>query len=41
MHIENNVFDNIFNMVMSVKGKIKDNMSARMDLALYYYSRNI
>lgn len=26
---------------MSVKGKIKDNMSARIDLALYYYSGNI
>ena len=32
MHIENNVFDNIFNTIMDVKNKIKDNVKARMDL---------
>ncbi len=35
MHIEKNVFDNIFNTVMDVKGKTKDNENARLDLELY------
>ncbi|XP_004505399.1 uncharacterized protein [Cicer arietinum] len=34
MHIEKNVFDNIFNTVMNVKGKTKDNEKARKDLSL-------
>jgi hypothetical protein len=34
MHIEKNVFENIFNTVMDVKGKTKDNIKARLDLAL-------
>ncbi|KAL0433421.1 UNVERIFIED_CONTAM: hypothetical protein Slati_2676400 [Sesamum latifolium] len=32
MHIEKNIFDNIFNMVMDIKGKTKDNLNARQDL---------
>jgi len=32
MHIEKNVFENIFNMVINMKGKSKDNMKARMDI---------
>ena len=35
MHIEKNVFDNIFNTVMSVTGKTKDNANARADLSIY------
>ena len=35
MHIEKNFFDNIFNTVMNVSGKTKDNEKARMDLAFY------
>ncbi|OMO58327.1 Transposon, En/Spm-like protein [Corchorus capsularis] len=35
MHVEKNVFDNVFNTVMDVKGKTKDNLKARMDLQLY------
>ena len=35
MHIEKNFFDNIFNIMMNVSGKTKDNEKARMDLALY------
>ena len=35
MHIEINVFENIFNTVMDVKGKIKDNIKSRLDIALY------
>ncbi|KAK4388358.1 hypothetical protein Sango_2442400 [Sesamum angolense] len=34
MHIEKNVFDNIFNTVMDIKGKAKDNLNARKDLAI-------
>ncbi|KAJ7949303.1 Transposon protein, putative, CACTA, En/Spm sub-class [Quillaja saponaria] len=35
MHIEKNVFDNVFNTVMNMKGKTKDNPNARMDLKLF------
>jgi hypothetical protein len=36
MHLEKNVFENIFNTVMDVKGKTKDNIMARLDVALLY-----
>ena len=32
MHIENNVFENVFNTVMQLEGKTKDNEKAREDL---------
>ena len=32
MHIEKNVFDNIFYTVMDVKGKMKDNLKTRVDM---------
>ncbi|XP_043817330.1 uncharacterized protein LOC122724999 [Manihot esculenta] len=32
MHIEKNVFENIFNTVMNVEGKTKDNIKSREDL---------
>jgi hypothetical protein len=32
MHIENNMFENIFDIVMDVKGKTKDNMKAKIYL---------
>ncbi|KAJ7959735.1 Transposon protein, putative, CACTA, En/Spm sub-class [Quillaja saponaria] len=35
MHIEKNVFDNVFNTVMNMKGKTKDNPNGRMDLQLF------
>ena len=35
MHIEKNVFDNVMNTVMDVKGKTKDNLNARKDINLY------
>jgi len=35
MHIEKNFFDNIFNTVMNVSGKTKDNDKARRDIGLY------
>ena len=34
MHIEKKFFDNIFNIVMNVSDKTKDNDKYRMDLAL-------
>ena len=41
MHIEKNVFDNIFNTVMDVKGKTKDNIKSRLDITLYYNRKNM
>ncbi|WVZ25292.1 hypothetical protein V8G54_003836 [Vigna mungo] len=44
MHIEKNFFDNIFNTVMNVSGKSKDNEKARMDIDLRMpdgYSSNL
>jgi hypothetical protein len=41
MHIEKNVFENIFNTVMDVKGKTKDDIKARLDVALFCYRKNI
>jgi len=33
MHIEKNFFDYVFNIMMDVKGKPKDNYKTRLDLA--------
>jgi len=41
MHIEKNVFENIFNTVMDVKGKTEDNIKARLDIALFCNRKNI
>jgi hypothetical protein len=41
MHIEKNVFGNIFNMVMDVKGKTKDNIKTRMDITLFCHRKNM
>ena len=41
MHIEKNMFENIFSTVMDVKGKIKDNIKARLDIALYCNCKNM
>lgn len=35
MHIEKNVFDSIFNTIMNVKGKTKDNAKSREDLEVF------
>ena len=32
MHIENNVFENLFNTMMNVSGKTKDTMKSREEL---------
>ncbi|PKU80513.1 hypothetical protein MA16_Dca027217 [Dendrobium catenatum] len=41
MHIEKNFMDNIFNTIMDVKGKSKDNVKARMDIKEYYQRKNL
>jgi hypothetical protein len=41
MCIEKNMFENIFNTVMDVKGKTKDNIKARLDVALFYNRKNM
>ena len=41
MHVKKNVFDNIFNTVMDIKGKTKDNVKARMDLKEYCRRREL
>jgi len=41
MHIKKNMFENIFNTVMDVKGKTKDNIKARLDTALYCNCKNM
>ena len=41
MHIEKNVFENIFNTVIDVKGKTKDNIKARLDITLYCNRKNM
>ena len=41
IHIEKNVFENIFNIVMDMKGKTKDNIKARLDVALFCNHKNM
>jgi hypothetical protein len=41
MHIKKNMFEEIFNTVMGVKGKTKDNMKARIDKPLFCYHKNM
>ena len=35
MYIDKNMYDNLFNSMMDIKGKSKDNIMARMDLKEY------
>ena len=35
------MFENIFNTVIDVKGKTKDNIKARLDVALFYNRKNM
>jgi hypothetical protein len=39
MHIKKNVFENIFNTVLDVKKKPKDDIKARMDIAFFLCDR--
>jgi hypothetical protein len=41
MHIEKNVFENIFNTFIDMKGKTKDNIKARMNIYVFCQSKNI
>jgi len=41
MYIKNNMFENIFNMVIDVKGKIMDDKKAKMDIFLFYHHKNM
>jgi hypothetical protein len=41
MHIEKNVFENIFNTILDVKGKTKDNIKARLDIAFFCNRKNM
>jgi hypothetical protein len=41
MHIERSVFENIFNTVMEVKGKIKKNIKVRMNITLFCHHKNM
>jgi len=41
MHIEKNMFENIVNTIMDVKGKTKDNIKTRLDIALFCNRKNI
>jgi hypothetical protein len=41
MYIENNMFENIFNTIIDVKGKIKYNMKARMHISLFCHHKNM
>jgi len=41
MHIEKNVFENIFNTVMDVKRKTKENIKGRLDIALFCNRKNM
>ena len=41
MHIKKNVFGKRFNMVMDMKGKIEDNIKARIDILLFCHRKNI
>ncbi|KAJ8761260.1 hypothetical protein K2173_001316 [Erythroxylum novogranatense] len=36
MHIEKNMFDNLFNTIMNIEGRTKDNAKSRADLQLLY-----
>ena len=41
MHIEKNMFENIFNTIMDVKGKTNNNIKARLDIALFCNRKNM
>jgi hypothetical protein len=41
MHIEKNVFDNIFYTVMDCPNRSKDNLKARLDIQLYCKKPNL
>ena len=34
MHTEKNIFDNVFNTLLDVKNKTKDNLASRLDMKI-------
>jgi hypothetical protein len=41
MYIKKNMFENIFNTVIDMKGKTKENMNARMNIPLFCHRKNM
>jgi hypothetical protein len=41
MHIEKNIFENVFNMIIEVKGKTKDTIKVRMNVTLFCDFKNM
>jgi len=41
MRIEKNIFKNIFNLIMDVKGKINDNIKTLIDITLLCHCKNV
>ena len=41
IHVEKSVFENIFNMVMDLKGKTKNNIKVIMDISLFCHRKNM
>jgi len=41
MHIEKNVFEQIINILMNVKGKSKEEINSRKDLVMFYKCRKL
>ena len=41
MHIKKNVFENIFNMLMDIKGKTRNNIKTRKYIPLFFHYKNI
>jgi hypothetical protein len=40
-YIQKNIFENLFNIIINVKGKTNDNKKDRMDITLFCYRKNI
>jgi len=41
MHIEKNIFENVFNMIIEVKRKTKDTIKAKMNVTLFCDFKNM
>jgi len=41
MHIDKNVFEKVINTIMNVKGKSKDDINSRKDIAMHYKRRKL
>jgi hypothetical protein len=39
MHIKKNMLENIFNTIMNMKGKTKNNIKARMNISFFFYHK--